>query len=125
MAEHGVEPPLLVVLFSSDIMLLSSVSGAVRAAGLAFFAGTDLTEVVEQLSRQSSMLCFDLGAPSGDPLQIAQLIPAVVLKRSIAFGPHVHTARLELAKQAGFGKVMSRGQFVAKMQHEFQTAAQS
>jgi len=107
--------PLLIVLFSSDLMLISSVGGAATAAGHRFCSVSRLPDAVQRLADDRSMLCLDLSASDGDPQAVASAIPAEVLLGSVAFGPHVHTAKLDQAKQAGFGKVMSRGQFVSKM----------
>lgn len=65
------------------------------------------------------MLCLDLSASGGDPQEVAGTVSVRVLQKAVAFGPHVHTAKLEQARQAGFARVMSRGQFVAKMAELF------
>ena len=68
------------------------------------------------------MLCLDLSAAEGDPQAIATAVSNDVLQRSVAFGPHVHTAKLEQARLAGFPRVMSRGQFVSKLAQLFTNA---
>ena len=110
---------LMVVLFSSDLMLISSVGGAATAAGHRFCSVSKLSDAVEKLNAGRSMLCLDLSGSGGDPLEAASAVSAEVLRNSVAFGPHVHTAKLEQARQAGFAKVMSRGQFVSKMTELF------
>lgn len=115
---------MLVILFSSDLMLMSSTSGAAASSGLRFCSVSKLADIAQRLQDGPTMVCLDLSAADGDPVSIAQSIPPDMLLRSIAFGPHVHTGKLDQARQAGFGKVMSRGQFVAKMS-ELLAAAKS
>ena len=59
-----------------------------------------------------SIVCLDLSQPFSDPHEFARLASPELLARTIAFGPHVHTAKLDAARAAGIGRVMSRGQFV-------------
>lgn len=108
-------PSRMIVLFSSDLMLISSVGGAATASGHRFCSVTTLNEAVEKLADGHSMLCLDLSAAEGNPQAIATAVSVEVLQRSVAFGPHVHIAKLEQAKLAGFPRVMSRGQFVSKI----------
>lgn len=113
----------LVLLFSSDLMLISSVGGAAAAADLRFCSVARITELAERVAADQIILCLDLSAPESDPGLIGESIPASVLQYSIAFGPHVHTGKLEQARSAGFARVMSRGQFVSKMRDELSAAA--
>lgn len=108
----------LVVLFSSDLMLISSVGGAATAAGHRFCSSSRLSDVVEKLEA-GSMLCLDLSSSGADPQEVASAISTELLQGSVAFGPHVHVATLERARQAGFARVMSRGQFVSKLAELF------
>jgi hypothetical protein len=114
---------LRVVLFSTDLLLVSSVSGAAASAGLPFSSVSTGPELIEKIAAYECVVCLDLNASHGDPMDLRHDIPDQVLQRAIAFGPHVHKERLEQAKQAGFGKVMSRGQFVASMRQEFLAAS--
>jgi hypothetical protein len=111
--------PRMIVLFSSDLMLISSVGGAATAMGHRFCSVSSLTDAVQKLESDGSMLCLDLSASESNPQAIAAAVSNYVLSHSVAFGPHVHTARLEQAKLAGFPRVMSRGQFVSKMTQLF------
>ena len=106
-------PSLTVVLFSSDLMLISTVGGTASAAGHQFCSVSNANDLVHRLADGNVLLCLDLSAPAADPHAVAQQIPVEALRSAIAFGPHVHTARLDAARQAGFGRVFSRGQFVS------------
>lgn len=74
-------------------------------------------------SEGAAGVIVDLAAGPDVIAEIAQAVPASVLQRSIAFGPHVHESRLQQARDAGFGKVVSRGQFVAQHAGLLQAAA--
>ncbi|MEY3176578.1 MAG: hypothetical protein RLZZ436_4492 [Planctomycetota bacterium] len=104
------------VLFSSDLMLLSTVGHAARQAGLSFQSVTSADVAGPLLQSSDTLFCLDLSASGADPQALAAIMPPEVLSRAIAFGPHVHTTRLDAARDAGFGTVLSRGQFVSRMQ---------
>lgn len=113
MPEFASSPLLTVVLFSSDLMLISTVGGTASAAGHQFCSVSNARDLDHRLADDNVLLCVDLSAPESDPHELAKQIPAEILRSAIAFGPHVHTARLDAARQAGFGRVFSRGQFVS------------
>lgn len=105
-----------VVLLASDLMLSSTVSGFAGSAGLPFCGVSSATEVADLITENSDVLLLvDLGCPGLDVASLASSIPATVLARAVAYGPHVHTAKLQQATDAGFGQVMSRGQFSAQV----------
>ncbi|HAV33132.1 MAG TPA: hypothetical protein DC058_01210 [Planctomycetaceae bacterium] len=104
----------VVVLYSTDLMLLSSVSGAAEQLGLGFCNLRSLSETVGVADQAGVILCVDL-ASNVDVWQISANCGADVLRRAIAFGPHVHVQRLEAARAVGFGLVVSRGQFVMQL----------
>jgi hypothetical protein len=104
-----------VVLFSTDLMLLSSVSGAAQSLGFSFRSARTMSEAAQLLRTDGTVLCVDLSL-GVDPGELAGACSGLVLQRAIAFGPHVHTAKLEAAKSAGFGVVISRGRFVMQLQ---------
>lgn len=104
-----------VVLLASDLMLSSTVSGFASSAGLTFRsvgAVSEITEVIKE--SRSVLLLIDVGLPGLDFQQIAESVPQDVLASAVAYGPHVHTEKLEAAGNAGVGTVMSRGQFSAQ-----------
>jgi hypothetical protein len=73
-----------------------------------------LSETVGVADQAGVILCVDL-ASNVDVWQISANCGADVLRRAIAFGPHVHVQRLEAARAVGFGLVVSRGQFVMQL----------
>ena len=74
---------------------------------------------IEKAVSTGSIVCVDLSAFCSDPHEFAASASPELLARSIAFGPHVHTAKLDAAKVAGIGRVMSRGQFVSGLLTHF------
>ncbi len=105
-----------VVLLASDLMLSSTVSGFAASAGAAFRSVSSIPEAVEVASEQAGVLLFvDLGTPGLDVGLLASSVPESVLATAVAYGPHVHTAKLQAAIAAGFGQVLSRGQFSASV----------
>ena len=111
-----------VLLFSSDLMLISSAGGAAAALGFRFRSVSSLEDLVAKAT-PATVLCIDLAYSPVDPMMISAQLPTLTARSGIAFGPHVHTARLDQAREAGFAKVMSRGQFVGRMIDELKAAA--
>ena len=104
-----------VILLASDLMLTSSVSGYARSAGLAFHSATSVAQTRDLATRfPSALLLVDLGIYDLDVANLSDGLQPEMLRSAVAYGPHVHTERLAAAEKAGFGKVMSRGQFAAQ-----------
>jgi hypothetical protein len=105
-----------VILLASDLMLSSTVSGCAAQAGRSFCNAGSVADVVAAISEDpAALLLVDLGTPGLNVASLADSIPGDVLQRAVAYGPHVHTEKLDAAEKAGFGKVMSRGQFSAQV----------
>ena len=111
-----------VLLFSSDLMLISSTGGAAAALGF-HFRSVSSTEDLLANATPSTVICVDLAFAAVNPTLISEQLPVLTARSGIAFGPHVHTAKLDQAREAGFAKVMSRGHFVGRMIDELKTAA--
>ncbi len=102
------------LLLSQDLMLVSQVTNlAASLGGRAESVGTIERLVSRCGSDDVQQVLFDLNLPGVDPLEVVRQVQHVALSRPrlIAFGPHVHTARLEAARQAGCDLVLTRGQF--------------
>jgi len=114
------------VLLASDLMLSSTVSGFAASAGLKFCSALTADEVAAFVAAADNVLLLvDLGAPNLDVGELANSVSEAVLQTAVAYGPHVHTERLAAAQQAGFGQVMSRGQFSAQVGRMISDAAMS
>lgn len=110
-----------VVLCSTDLMLISSVGGAATAGGFGFVSVNSLQAAIDAASTVGSIVCLDLAASFSDPHEFAKTASPDLLARTMAFGPHVHTAKLDSARAAGIGRVMSRGQFVSGLASHFRS----
>ena len=113
---------MLVLLVSTDLMLISSVGGAAQMAGHRFLNETRPDQLEPLLQEAQTLLCLDLNSMATEWESLVALTAPDVKKRAIAFGPHVHTARLQAAAEAGLGTVVSRGQFVSKLSQYFADA---
>ncbi len=112
---------MTIVLLSGDLMVVSRVQNAAAAAGVGVQSAGSLSQAVEKCAELSApQLIVDLSAPA---LDIANLVMQLrgrqaddaTASRIIAFGPHVHEARLAAAREAGCDAVMSRGQFFGQI----------
>lgn len=111
-----------VLLFSSDLMLISSAGGAAALLGFPFQSASSFDDLIAKAT-SATVLCVDLAYAPVDPVRISEQLPDLTKRSGIAFGPHVHTAKLDEAREAGFARVMSRGQFVSRMVDELKAAA--
>lgn len=102
-------------------MLISSVGGAAKAGGFGFVSVNSVQAAIDKATTADSIVCLDLAASFSDPHEFAMSASPDLLRRTIAFGPHVHTARLDAARAAGIGRVMSRGQFVSGLSTHFRS----
>lgn len=105
-----------VLLLANDLMLSSTVGGIVLAEGLTFQNPASVSAAVSLLqSGHEPLVLIDLEVPGLDVNALAKSMTPETLLNSIAYGPHVHTERLDAARRAGIGTVMSRGQFSAQV----------
>ena len=106
----------LILLLASDLMLSSTVSGFASAAGRPYRSALSVDEAAGIIQQHERCLLFvDLGLVGLDVAELAQKISGHHLTNAVAYGPHVHEQKLAAATAAGFGKVMSRGQFSAQV----------
>jgi CheY-like chemotaxis protein len=107
----------MIALLSSDLACIAQVTGAAQRLALAVEAAMTPTRLLE-IAPGKRLVVLDLNTVGLDPLEtIPQLRgleppPAAIL----AFGPHVHEARLASASQAGCDAVVTRGQFSSQIE---------
>ena len=96
---------------TTDLMFSSRVSGVAQRVGVDLQTSGPAT-VVEGLSIAPDLVIIDLSTPG---ISIAELVmqvkAGVPSARVIAYGPHVHEAKLAAAQAAGCDAVFTRGQF--------------
>ncbi|MCC9599853.1 histidine kinase [Stieleria sp. JC731] len=96
-----------VVLLSGDLIFASRVRAAAQNAGYAFKLSGALPEI-----ESIKFVIVDLSTRSGLLEQLMDYRDRVCPNAiTVAYGPHVQEKPLELAKQIGVQKVMTRGQF--------------
>jgi len=95
--------------FSGDLLFASRVESAAVRSGIAFSL---MGKWPETWSTPPGWIIVDLATRFGASSDIiANTIELFPNAQTIAFGPHVQPARLSKARQAGFGAVLTRGQF--------------
>jgi DNA-binding NarL/FixJ family response regulator len=107
-----------VLLVSADLMMASQFQAA--AARQEVTSATALTpmEGLEKAARhQPCLIVIDLTTKELDPAAFVSGLRALATgpQQIVAFGPHVHEARLAAAEGAGCDRVMSRGQFTRQV----------
>ena len=107
-----------VMVLTADLACSSQVSGAAARAGTAVEVVMNAARLVERAGEVlPRLVVLDLNAPSLDCGSIVPQLKALSPPPSvIAFGPHVHEARLAAAQEAGCDRVMARGQFYAQLE---------
>lgn len=99
------------LLITTDLMATSSATGDAQRAGvqLAIVAPARAAESANAATR---LAAIDLTAPIADlPALVESLRAAAPQATLVAYGPHVHEARLAAARAVGCDHVISRGQF--------------
>ena len=114
-----------VFLLASDLMLSSTVSGAARVAGAAFQSGDAAAAADVVTEYPQTLLLIDLGGLTSPIADLAASCPTAVRERAVAYGPHVHTEKLAAARDAGIGRVISRGQFSSSLSRILQQYVES
>ena len=103
-------------LLTTDLMTASKAQGAAMRAGCTLRTAANVDVLLAQAAEPGCRLVIlDLGTPGLDPAELVPRLRSLESRPTIlAFGPHVHEARLQAAIQAGCDLVISRGQFHAQ-----------
>jgi DNA-binding NarL/FixJ family response regulator len=106
------------LFFTSDLMFVSQVAALAqkhgRRAKTAASAAALLALAAEE---QADLVIIDLNTPGADPPVLLPQLRALAAppRAIIAYGPHVHEARLAAAAEASCDEVLSRGAFNARL----------
>ena len=106
------------ILLSADLMMSSQVAGAAARQQVQLVTlGNPSALAGHESVAGADLVILDLTLASLDPAAIVSALKSLPdpPRRIIAFGPHVHAARLTAAKAAGCDAVLSRGQFHSSM----------
>jgi DNA-binding NarL/FixJ family response regulator len=108
---------MTVILISADLTVVSRFQGATAQAGLSMRVASSQTAAIDCDAENAGLVVIDLGAPLNDIRAIVEQFKANASPpRIVAFGPHVHEAKLAAAREAGCDEVISRGQFFGQME---------
>jgi len=99
--------------FSGDLLFASRIRSAAERAGVPFALLGRWPDDAPSVPR---WIIVDLSTRAGAAAEIRRLASETFpTAQTIAYGPHVQAQRLSQARQAGFDKVLTRGQFDASL----------
>jgi len=107
-----------VLFFTKDLLFSSRVAGVAQSRQIALSVVSDADQLLADTSaNQVELVLLDLTTPSCDPKQLVPQLRRLARppKAVVAFGPHVHEAKLAAAEEAGCDQVLSRGEFNNRM----------
>jgi hypothetical protein len=106
-----------VLVVCSDLFFSSQVAGMVRQAGFEPVLEMQSARAAGMLATHEWMgVVIDVEASGLDLAAIIAGLGDPPRPRAVAFGPHVHTARLDAAKAAGCDAILTRGQISSNPQ---------
>lgn len=109
-------PPAEGLLVSGDLFFASKVTGTAQALGFRVETAGTVERALSRIAGQPyRCVLIDLALPGLEVRQITAVLPPQARPRTIAFGSHVDTARLEEARSAGCDDVMPRSRFSATL----------
>jgi DNA-binding response OmpR family regulator len=104
------------VLVSRDLFFASKVTGTAAALGFRVVVEGNVSQVMAKAAASSyRCLILDLTMPDLSVSDVLAALPAANRPVVIAFGPHVQTARLHEAREAGCDEVFPRSKFSASL----------
>lgn len=109
---------MAVVLLSCDLMGGSRIEGAARFAGVDFrMLGSADAAIEFCTATRVPLVMVDLTLASVDVAALVSKLKSLSGggPTIVAYGPHVHEAKLAAAQAAGCDAVMARGQFLSNV----------
>jgi len=106
------------IFLTSDLMFFSRVASVARENEWDILCLASHDEAVYRASEQpAALILIDLTTRDVDFAGLIADLKGLETppQHFVAFGPHVHTAKLDAAREAGCDEVLTRGQFDAKM----------
>jgi CheY-like chemotaxis protein len=107
-----------VAVLTSELMTRSRIAAAAERLEIPteFASSADaLVNLVRE--RSTELIILDLEQPGLQPAELVSTLRATRANglQVVAFGPHVHEARLQAATAAGCNRVLARGKFYAEL----------
>lgn len=107
-------PPVAVIV-TRDLFFGGQITGTAAKHGWPVAMSMSLEALRDQLAAGTIRgVILDLASDFA-PAEIAAMLPQDGSVKTLAFGPHVHTANLQAAREAGFQDVMPRSRFSAEL----------
>jgi DNA-binding NarL/FixJ family response regulator len=102
-----------VLFLSDDLMFGSRVAHAALMQNVSLQTVLQLEQLPEALQYiDVDRIILDLSCPAFNPAHVMEVVESSDREpRTMAFGSHVHQAKLDAASAAGFDEVVSNGQF--------------
>lgn len=113
MVPDPLDPPSKTALFvGPDLLFAGKIQSAAEPLGMRMLQASELPAIQRALAENSvSIVIFDLNLEAPRIADVISLLPETPKPFVVAFGPHVNTARLEEARQAGCDRVLPRSRF--------------
>lgn len=114
----------MIAFLTKDLLFQSRIVGAAKASDVACVADRTVDGLLRRVADSSELrlwiidLTLEIGALQEIAAHVRDASPSAKI---VAYGPHVHEARLQEAANAGFDQVMTRGQF----DHQFASLIQA
>lgn len=103
--------PARVLLLTNDLVCSSKVTAAGQQAGVPVVVAWNSEQLLEKAAEGVELVILDLTARLDVAVTVARLKALVEPPKTLAFGPHVHEAKLAGASAAGCDTILTRGQF--------------
>ncbi len=111
------------LLITKDVFFASKVTSTATALGLSVRMVMSMEQLKSLLGDDTRLVILDLDCTGITPLDVTAALPTNANITTVAFGPHVHEAKLEAARVAGFQHVMPRSRFSADLVQILKDAA--
>ena len=113
---NSLPPSAFGLLITRNLFFASKVTGTAGELGLHVEVVGSIEDAHKRATRPSCRcLLIDLAVPGGGPLELLAGFPESDRPAVIAFGAHVHTGRLQQARDAGCDEVLPRSRFSADL----------
>ena len=107
-----------VLFLTKDLMFSSRVSACAQSLKMDLSVVADHERLLASAAReQAQLVLLDLSTPGLDTTQLVPQLRQLAFspKAIIAYGPHVHEAKLAAAQETGCDEILARGAFNNRM----------
>ena len=106
-------------VLTSDVLISSPLMALASARGWSLATLSTVEQLAERLAEVDlRLVLIDLNLPGLEVSRVISLVREGPGSSTVvvAFGPHVHVAKLKAAAAAGCDRVLARGQFIRQME---------